>query len=619
MFLVGIEPGATSTNSSFCSQQQCPTPHSLYSPPTPHFAANNSNTTVAAVLDTGNFVVQQLNPDGSTKSVLWQSFDNATSNCLLPGMKLGVNRKTGHNSSLVSWASEKSPLLGPFRLEWEPREGELIMRRRQGQVVWKSGKLIRNNNRFFENIPEESQLMYNYNIVSTKDENYFSFTTPYTEQPTNWKLFESGQLTGSDGKDIARADMCYGYNNDGGCQKWKIPSCRYPGYVFKIFQGMPKLYGENDTSYEASTSYGIGDCQARCWNSCSCIGFMSYNDDGTGCVFFSGKSLENVSLVTVGQKFYMLVKKQQHRGVKRWIWISALITTSLIICPSILCLAIKKRKHVLEGKRRMKIEMQDLPVFGGSSSTKDLKVFNYALVMEATNNFSSENKLGQGGFGPVYKGIISTGQEVAAKRLSKTSGQGIVEFKNELKLISELQHMNLIQLLGCCIHEQERMLIYEFMPNKSLDFFLFEGIFSTKSDVYSFGVLLLEIVSGRRNNSFYDDDHLLNLVGHAWELWNDNACLQLIDPSLNGTFVPDEAYKCIHVGLLCVQHYAKDRPNMLDIISMLTNKSVINTLPRRPAFYVGRDMIEGKGSSKCIMSNSDFVKENSTSTEVELR
>ncbi|XP_052487041.1 G-type lectin S-receptor-like serine/threonine-protein kinase SD1-1 isoform X2 [Gossypium raimondii] len=92
----------------------------------------------------------------------------------------------------------------------------------------------------------------------------------------------------------------------------------------------------------------------------------------------------------------------------------------------------------------------------------------------ATNNFSGNNILGQGGFGPVYKGTLIEGQEIAVKRLSKNSGQGLEEFKNEVTLISKLQHRNLVKLFGCCVRKDEKILIYEYMPNKSLDYFIFD-------------------------------------------------------------------------------------------------------------------------------------------------
>lgn len=100
-------------------------------------------------------------------------------------------------------------------------------------------------------------------------------------------------------------------------------------------------------------------------------------------------------------------------------------------------------------------------------------MFDFHMILAATNNFANENKLGEGGFGPVYKGKLYKAQ-IAVKRLSKVSGQGLQEFKNELLLISKFQHRNLVRLLGCCIYKEEKLLLYEFMPNKSLDQFLFD-------------------------------------------------------------------------------------------------------------------------------------------------
>ncbi|XP_039168567.1 G-type lectin S-receptor-like serine/threonine-protein kinase SD1-1 [Eucalyptus grandis] len=101
-----------------------------------------------------------------------------------------------------------------------------------------------------------------------------------------------------------------------------------------------------------------------------------------------------------------------------------------------------------------------------------LPIFDMVTILRATNNFCDSNKIGEGGFGPVYKGQLPNGQEIAVKRLSEDSRQGLNEFKNEVMLIAKLQHRNLVRLLGCCT-EEERMLIYEYMPNGSLDSFIF--------------------------------------------------------------------------------------------------------------------------------------------------
>ncbi|KAG7964052.1 hypothetical protein I3843_09G149400 [Carya illinoinensis] len=244
-----------------------------------------------------------------------------------------------------------------------------------------------------------------------------------------------------------------------------------------------------------------------------------------------------------------------------------------------------------------------------STRNSDLQIFDLRMIVAATNNFSVSNKLGEGGFGSVYKGSLYNGKEIAVKRLSKYSGQGIEEFKNEIAIIAKLQHRNLVRIIGYCVQGEEKMLIYEYLPNRSLDTFIFDetkrslldwgkcfeiicgiargilylhqdsrlriihrdlkasnvlldnamhpkitdfgmsgivaresgdqieantnrvvgtcgymspeyamqGVFFMKSDVYSFGVLLLEIITGKRNNTSYHDDPPSNLVGHLWE------------------------------------------------------------------------------------------------------
>ncbi|CAA2990761.1 G-type lectin S-receptor-like serine/threonine-protein kinase At4g03230 [Olea europaea subsp. europaea] len=102
----------------------------------------------------------------------------------------------------------------------------------------------------------------------------------------------------------------------------------------------------------------------------------------------------------------------------------------------------------------------------------DVPFCNWESILAATENFSDVHKLGRGGFGSVYKGMFPGGQEIAVKRLSSCSLQGINKFQNEVVLIANLQHRNLVRLLGYCMKENEKILLYEYMPNKSLDTFI---------------------------------------------------------------------------------------------------------------------------------------------------
>ncbi|KAK3430697.1 hypothetical protein EUGRSUZ_E02440 [Eucalyptus grandis] len=109
---------------------------------------------------------------------------------------------------------------------------------------------------------------------------------------------------------------------------------------------------------------------------------------------------------------------------------------------------------------------------------REFTLIRLDVICTATGNFSDECKLGEGRFGPVYKGTLGDGKEIAVKRLSRTSGQGLIKLKNEVILIARPQHRNLVRLVGFCLEEHENLLIYEYMPYKSLDVFLFGLSFS---------------------------------------------------------------------------------------------------------------------------------------------
>ncbi|XP_027082141.2 G-type lectin S-receptor-like serine/threonine-protein kinase At4g27290 [Coffea arabica] len=240
----------------------------------------------------------------------------------------------------------------------------------------------------------------------------------------------------------------------------------------------------------------VEECKSACLENCFCI---AYANVGSLCSMWSGAllNLKQVSdVVNNRQDLYVKVANselQDDSGDKKRLMVIVAVVVSLVgpALGGLLIFGARKIKRRGHGK---KDSSQDLLSFDFSSSNHaidnqvknvnnaregskndfDLPLFSYASVSAATSNFSAGNKLGEGGFGPVYKGKTLKGEEIAVKRLSTRSGQGLQEFRNEILLIAKLQHRNLVRLLGCCIEQDENILVYEYMPNKSLDFFLFD-------------------------------------------------------------------------------------------------------------------------------------------------
>nr|XP_027189286.1 cysteine-rich receptor-like protein kinase 10 isoform X4 [Cicer arietinum] len=254
--------------------------------------------------------------------------------------------------------------------------------------------------------------------------------------------------------------------------------------------------------------------------------------------------------------------------------------------------------------------------------------FDLAQVETATNYFSDENKIGRGGFGVVYKGILPNGYEIAVKRLSLTSTQDPakqreLDWSRRYKIIVGIARGILY------LHEDSQLkiihrdlkasnvLLDENMNPKISDFgiakifptdqtqvnterivgtygyispeYAMRGQFSVKSDVFSFGVLVLEIVSGKKNTDLNQWNHANDLLNYVWKKWSEQKPLELLDPTLQGSsYSRNEVMRCIHMGLLCVQENPNDRPSMETVELMLNSYSVTLSLPRQPPYFLRR-------------------------------
>ncbi|CAA0836296.1 Protein kinase superfamily protein [Striga hermonthica] len=304
----------------------------------------------------------------------------------------------------------------------------------------------------------------------------------------------------------------------------------------------------------------------------------------------------------------------------------------------------------------------------------NVRLFTYRSLRSATRLFHPSNKIGRGGFGVVYKGVLRDGTRVAVKSLSAESKQGVNEFLTEINMISNIQHPNLVRLVGCCVEGTNRILVYEYLENNSLassllvsngkrvgldwskraaiclgtasglaflhecaepcivhrdikasnilldenflpkigDFGLAKlfpdnvthvstrvagtvgylapeyaklGQLTKKADVYSFGVLLLEIISGESSSKASFGDDFLVLLEWTWKLYIEGRVLELVDPDLID-YPKDEVTRFIKVSLFCTQAASQRRPDMSQVVRMLsTNVNLNESLLSEPGFY----------------------------------
>ncbi|CAL9000716.1 unnamed protein product [Prunus brigantina] len=700
-----------------------------------YLVKSSGSASYASTLDSGNFVLYN-----SGREIVWQSFDHPT-DTLLPGQRLlpgnelfsakseadhstGIFRlKMQNDGNLVQYPVDTPDTsVYSFYSSFTDREGENVTLNfgADGHLYLLTGNGTNIRNITDGGLPTDEGKLY---LMRIDVGGIFRLYSHDLKKNAIWSVeWESSKdkcvakgLCGlnsycvlidlePDCKCLPRFESVNQGNQTSGCERnFVADACNNRNENFTYTMEELESTTWEDASYMNLRLSDKDDCIQVCLKDCDCEAVFF---DGTTCSKrrlplrygrrdngTSDRALIKVGVPTKPDTDPRIVQPGSKKKAHKWIWIGTAIGAALLVM--VLCISsYLLRRKLFSGETNPMIENELLEWMESDRSTGDvnglqndgklgnnLTVFSYASVVAATTNFSEENKLGQGGFGPVYKVIeVLNKNEWKTCEISRCSGQGTLEFKNELILISELQHTNLVQLFGFCIHGEERMLIYAYMPNKSLDYFLFdstrvmlldwtkrfniiegitqgllylhkysrmrvihrdlkasnilldeymkpkisdfglarifthneleastnrivgtygymspeyamEGIFSIKSDVYSFGVLMLEIISGRRNSSFYIADRVLNIVGYAWELWKEGRGLELMDPTLKDSCTEDQLLRCFHVGLLCVEENAADRPSMSDVVSMLTTETISLPLPTRPAFITIRNVI----------------------------
>ncbi|KAI0505022.1 hypothetical protein KFK09_015979 [Dendrobium nobile] len=470
------------------------------------WSTNTSGVKIPSLklLDSGNLVLT----DGGSNAIIWESFYDP-SNAFLPEMELGLDLTRHLEKRLMSWKSLDDPSPGGYTYGVR-RTGSSEL------VVWSGSNIQYRTGPWtgvsWSGIPQmNSDVHFNFIFVVQPHKIFYTYESVNKSVMTLITLDPSGGLQrlvwlGGQWRQYWRLpeDKCDGYNT---CGAFGICNVYYPEGVCKCLQGFePKTIvdwtlrdysagckrrtalacsGGGDGFVKVSgvkppdtdnvtvaAGLGVKDCGVLCLGKCSCVAYVVL---GGNCLWWVGQLMdikEFASWTQGGVDLYLRLAaadldSTESASSKRKHIVAVVIPLGLAFiifsCFGIYALRKKRKQGVGDGY-----------VKESRGKEMELPVFDMSTIEIATNNFSDENKLGEGGFGPVYKGHLGDGQEIAVKRLSRYSVQGLDEFMNEVMLIAKLQHRNLVRLVGCCIQGEERLLIYEYMPNKSLDSFIFD-------------------------------------------------------------------------------------------------------------------------------------------------
>ncbi|XP_058073096.1 G-type lectin S-receptor-like serine/threonine-protein kinase At1g11300 [Magnolia sinica] len=491
--------------------------------------SSNSSTAVknstATILDTGNLVLRERNSSSSNGVVIWESFKDL-SDSFLPTMELYVNLKTGERNVLTSWKSSNDPAVGNFTFGIDGHEIPQLLVWNGKNRYWRSGQW---NGKIFTGRPlmydnylngprvvniQEGMIYYTHAYFSKGysrlwlewdgmftqknwDENRKEWFVPWQDPRTQCDVYgtcgpfgvcrEFGSqmcscLRGFEPKSI---DEWNKGSWSGGCVRRTQLNCSSDGFLKLEKMKMPDFS-------DWMRLLNAKECEDGCLKNCSCVAYAHVS--GIGCMVWGGDLMDIQEFPSSGEDLHirLAISELREKGDSKLIirrTLVALAITILGFCTCILGWWLVKQRGKKTRMQAMTLFEASSRVIEGSRSSSEadtlrngikqvngleLPIFEFRTIAFATNSFSNANKVGEGGFGPVYKGMLPEGQEVAVKRLSKSSGQGLQEFKNEVILISKLQHRNLVKLLGCCIEGEEKLLVYEYMPNKGLDSFLFD-------------------------------------------------------------------------------------------------------------------------------------------------